>query len=304
MHSPQASNLLAGRWLLFVGNSVVRRLAFTALSAVACPDSVVWQPKPGSNSIYDFRGARRHTAWRVDLDPRLVEPRSCAPTPVIPPLCELGDDPPGSGEPRGSHVALSFRTALPPLSRCLFSCPTLTTPTATTLSYAFTDTPPEINTARLLQLWARERAAGAVCASAAPIVILQASSFSRRAALEYATLVANLTSGALPRPRFLLLSPAHTQDLAADGTPVAPKAARRHRNDAEAERILTKSLASRGIAVVPVSSRTAAAFASGAIRHEPRGNGSATRLYHFDDAGRLLILQLVVESLAGLAGDR
>ena len=39
-------------------------------------------------------------------------------------------------------------------------------------------------------------------------------------------------------------------------------------------------------------------------RHEPRGNGSATRLYHFDDAGRLLILQLVVESLAGLAGDR
>ena len=113
----------------------------------------------------------------------------------------------------------------------------------------------------------------------------------------------NLTSGALPRPRFLLLSPAHTQDLAADGTPVAPKAARRHRDDAEAERILTKSLASRGIAVVPVSSRTAAAFASGAIRHEPRGNGSATRLYHFDDAGRLLILQLVAESLAGLAGD-
>ena len=53
----------------------------------------------------------------------------------------------------------------------------------------------------------------------------------------------------------------------------------------------------------PVSSRTAAAFASGAIRHEPRGNGSATRLYHFDDAGRLLILQLVAESLAGLAGD-
>lgn len=69
------------------------------------------------------------------------------------------------------------------------------------------------------------------------------------------------------------------------------------------ERILTKSLSSRGIAVVPVSSRTAAAFASGAIRHEPRGNGSATRLYHFDDAGRLLILQLVAESLAGLAGD-
>ena len=95
----------------------------------------------------------------------------------------------------------------------------------------------------------------------------------------------------------------HTQDLAADGTPVAPKAARRHRDDAEAERILTKSLASRGIAVAPVSSRTAAAFASGAIRHEPRGNGSATRLYHFDDAGRLLILQLVAESLAGLAGD-
>ena len=55
---------------------------------------------------------------------------------------------------------------------------------------------------------------------------------------------------------------------------------------------------------MPVSSRTAAAFASGAIRHEPRGNGSATRLYHFDDAGRLLILQLVVENLAGLAGDR
>ena len=100
-----------------------------------------------------------------------------------------------------------------------------------------------------------------------------------------------------------LVSPAHTQDLAADGTPVAPKAARRHRDDAEAERIFTKSLASRGIAVVPVSSRTAAAFASGAIRHEPRGNGSATRLYHFDDAGRLLILQLVAESLAGLAGD-
>ena len=107
-----------------------------------------------------------------------------------------------------------------------------------------------------------------------------------------------------PRPRFLLLSPAHTQELAADGTPVAPKAARRHRDDAEAERILTKSLASRGIAVVPVSSRTAAAFASGAIRHESRGNGSATRLYHFDDAGRLLILQLVAESLAGLAARR
>ena len=112
------------------------------------------------------------------------------------------------------------------------------------------------------------------------------SSTARRRATKY------VSRRQVPRPRFLL-SPAHTQDLAADGTPAAPKAARRHRDDAEAERILTKSLASRGIAVVPVSSRTAAAFASGAIRHEPRGNGSATRLYHFDDAGRLLILQLV-----------
>ena len=56
----------------------------------------------------------------------------------------------------------------------------------------------------------------------------------------------------------------------------------------------------RLVVIQSAASEFWAAFASGAIRHEPRGNGSATRLYHFDDAGRLLILQLVAESLAGL----
>ena len=164
--------------------------------------------------------------------------------------------------------------------------------TSMLLTYAFTGTPAEIQIHRALKRWAgTPHCAGA---SSPDYAVLFMTEVNHKAFQRLAKHSAELKIRH-PRTTFILVTPPHTQ---CDDRTIrkSEKLCKRgeNRSALEAYDVAAVEAATPfdGVVVVPIGESTARGLSEGALRHE------VTNPYHFHDAGRLFVLEMLLNAFA------
>ena len=165
-------------------------------------------------------------------------------------------------------------------------------------SVVATGTPAEIQIHRALKRWAGTPSCAG--ASAPDYAVLFLTEVNHKAFQRLATHSAELRTRH-PRTTFILVTPPHTQ---CDDRTIrkSEKLCKRGENRSALEAYDAAAVEAAtpfdGVVVVPIGESTARGLSEGALRHED------TNPYHFHDAGRLFVLEMLLNAFAIAASRR
>lgn len=164
--------------------------------------------------------------------------------------------------------------------------------TSMLLTYAFTGTPAEIQIHRALKRWAgTPNCAGA---SSPDYAVLFMTEVNHKAFQRLAKHSAELRIRH-PRTTFILVTPPHTQ---CDDRTIrkSEKLCKRGENRSALEAYDAAAVEAAtpfdGVVALPIGEATARGLSDGVLRHE------VTNPYHFHDAGRLFVLEMLLNAFA------